>query len=345
MTDYITKLGAKFIETTITGTKELSPTDHNPCIFMNTSPIPGPVTTPYTNDAWVTVDLSEHVPVGTKWATLTGVVFITNPVNDETNITVAFRKPGETTDYGYLLQGFAENTDGCRENVCITVPVSEDREVEMKVRWWASTQTWPVYPNGPAWGMNLQVIQYGRGDAPNQPPEEEEEEPPVESWHSVFTTTMGLNGSGMQNHTIVTAINGPFSHAATKIRIKVAPNSSQYGNVIINDCWIGKKANSGDAYDFDGTQVRVKFSGNNGVTLTQGGSLTLSDEATISFSTGDDILVAFNLGNSPAMGAGANAAITSYFKASSATAGDTNKSGFTAVSGYSYLVGELEFYS
>lgn len=335
MTDYTNKNGVKWIESSTFGAPENSVMDGpTTAIFMNTFTS----VTPYTNNVWQTLDLSNHIPVGTKHVLMGGLFAITNGAIETANITVAFRKPGCSTDFTYNTEAIsgplANEPD--RSSLTMIAPVDSNRCTEFKPHWFTTSGSAAA---GISYLINANVIGYWRGDAADQPPAEVSA-----AWHTVCSATMGLNGSGMQNATVVTQINGPFSNGGSKVRITVHPNGSLYGNTLINKCYVGKKAGSGDPYDFDGGQVQVTFAGSAGVTLTQGGAGVTSDEATIALVSSDNILVSCELGNAPAMGAGASTAITSYYKTSAADSATTNKTGYTTVSGYSYLVGKLQFY-
>jgi hypothetical protein len=149
----------------------------------------------------------------------------------------------------------------------------------------------------------------------------------------------------MQNTTIVTEIAGPFSNSATQVRITLSPNASEWGNTIIENCWLGHPASSG-APAFNGDQKRVTFNGANGCTLIQGSTPIVSDPVTFAVATTDTILIATDLGNTPAMAAGPNSVITSYYKLSGSDAATTNKTGYTNNGlGESYLISEVDFYS
>lgn len=341
MTDYISGIGAKFITTPYIAVKELSPTDKNPAIFMNTNT----GVLPYANNAWTQVDLSQHVPIGAKWVMLSGHVIITNPYNAGADFTIAFRALGETGDYAYTGQAYCAAGTGHRGCFTTIIPVV-DRKIEIKTNWYVPGQSsWPTYQNnGPAWGLNLQVVAFGYGDCAVQPTPEPP--PPVGVWNTLFNAAMTFNGSGMQNRTVITAIKPTVATISTKARVTLCGNLSQWGTAIYNNCWIGKKG--AGLIDFDGTQQRVKFSNQNGATIPQGGSPVVSDEVLINFAPGDEILVAVDIGGNPAMGAGAcsgvNAFTTAYHKASGTDAASTLKTGYAPVAGWAYAVGKVELW-
>lgn len=334
MGDYINKNGIAWEGCNSWWFKKASPMDGPVTIFMNTFTS----VTPYTNNTWQILDLSDHVPIGAKQVLLGGLFAITNGASETANVTVAFRRPGETFDYNYNTEAIsgplANEPD--RSSLTMIAPVDSNRHTEIKPHWFTTSGSAAA---GISYLINASIIGFGYGDTADQPPAEVSA-----AWHTVCSATMGLNGSGMQNSTIVAQINGPFSNGASKARVTVYPNGSLYGSTIVNKCYIGKRAGSGDPYDFDGGQVQVFFSGSAGVTLPQGGSGVTSDEVTIALVSSDNVLVACELGNAPAMGAGASTAVISHYKTSAAESGTTNKTGYITVSGYSYLVGKLEFY-
>ena len=75
------------------------------------------------------------------------------------DLTVAFRAVGETWDFPYTMQTCeAHKGGGQRSNACAGAPLNDAGEFEVK---WAKTPAGilPNWPNGPAEGINLQVLE------------------------------------------------------------------------------------------------------------------------------------------------------------------------------------------
>lgn len=141
----------------IVGAPLKSPTGQNPVIFVNS----------YTNagalpDVWTTVDLSAIVPVGTKSVCLDGILIITHGNTSETaDLTVSFRLPSETYEYGYIMQTIeASILNGQRSNASTWVSLDDNRCFQYK--WSKSTSG--TYPTNSSYGINLSVTAYVRGD-------------------------------------------------------------------------------------------------------------------------------------------------------------------------------------
>lgn len=112
-----------------------------------------------------------------------------------------------------------------------------------------------------------------------------------------------------------------------RVRITLTPPTTG-NNCVLDDVWIG---HAGTGPNFDGTQVRVTFSGGaTGVTLTAGGPSVLSDAITYALDETKDLIVALDYGaTSDVRNSSSATGYISYQKA--ATSGE---SGSTAVTGY-----------
>lgn len=82
-------------------------------------------------------------------------------------------------------------------------------------------------------------------------------------------------------------------HGAVLRTITLTPATSGTDGAI-DAVWIGPAAKSGDGYDFDGTQVQVKFGGSNSVTLVAGGSDQVSDDISLTIDASRPLLMAFH---------------------------------------------------
>ena len=87
---------------------------------------------------------------------------------------------------------------------------------------------------------------------------------------------------------------GIIAANSTAVRVTFACPSSG-GNLVLDRVYIGHAAGSGDAYDFDGTQVPVLFSGSGTVTLNQSGVDVVSDLTTYALDESKNFVVAFDV--------------------------------------------------
>lgn len=146
---------------------------------------------------------------------------------------------------------------------------------------------------------------------------------------SVYSTTLNTNTTGQTNTSRrnVYAASLLTDLAGSGLRVKVTPSTTGGSNTQIGEMFIGKKG--GSAPNFDGGQVRVTFSGNNGVTLTGGGSSVTSDPVDFVYDGTSDMVIAYSCLSD---GSRWNNASGGQVYLKSAT---TNESGNTTVSGYS----------
>lgn len=107
----------------------------------------------YPDDEWITVNVSDRVPEGTKAVFLTGILIVSYGATDiPANMTVKFRRKGETEEYKYIHQACITKAPECaRSGISVWIPLDENGEFEFK--WNRSTYgQWPEYP---AYGMCL----------------------------------------------------------------------------------------------------------------------------------------------------------------------------------------------
>ncbi len=141
-------------EITTVGVSRNSPTQQQ-AIFVNSYTGVGPVA-----GAWHTVDVSDMVPVGTKCIFVSGLLIITHGTTAETaNLTISFRRYGETENYYYIGQTIEVDTQGGqRSTMSCWIPLSEDLKFDF---FWTRTNTgqWPTYS---AYGINLSLNAWGK---------------------------------------------------------------------------------------------------------------------------------------------------------------------------------------
>lgn len=174
--------------------------------------------------------------------------------------------------------------------------------------------------------------------------------PRVPQWQTLWVGTGGADGGGFVNYTICTLVLSTAGYSAwsgSQIRVTFTPTSAASGNTSISAAWVGPAASSGDAYDMDGTQKQLLFSGGASTTLTQGGASVVSDALTYTFDPTKNLVVAINIGASG--GARALAATNTaneYYHSALSEAATTNKTtGYTLASNTSYVVSKIEVFS
>ena len=148
-----------FVEGTTIGIAKDHPKQHN-VLFVNTT---DPNTTKrWPPGRWNVVDCSGIVPEGTKAVALSSLLIITHGKQAAmANLTVAVRRHGSAVDNSknYHAQTTEVSTNGGqRTSDTIWVAVSPDRKFEV---FWTKTAE-PPYPEGTAYGINMNVFGYLR---------------------------------------------------------------------------------------------------------------------------------------------------------------------------------------
>lgn len=134
---------------------------------------------------------------------------------------------------------------------------------------------------------------------------------------------------------------GVITGDGDRVRVTLRPPTTG-NNTPIDDVWIG---HAGTGADFDGTQVRVTFSGGaTGTTLVAGGALVVSDAIAYAFDDTKDIIVSFDYGaTADVRGRTGATGYTSYQKAAtSGEAGNTTVSGYSSNAGFLVVLDKLE---
>jgi hypothetical protein len=148
-----------FVEGTVIGIAKDHPKQHN-VVFINTTD-PDTVKT-WPPNRWNVVDCSRIVPDGTKAVALSSLLIITHGKNAGiANLTVAVRRHGSTIDNSrnYHTQTVEAHTGGGqRTSDTIWVALSPDRRFEV---FWSRSDE-PPYPDGSAYGVNMNLFGYLR---------------------------------------------------------------------------------------------------------------------------------------------------------------------------------------
>lgn len=116
-------------------------------------------------------------------------------------------------------------------------------------------------------------------------------------------------------------------------QVKVVFNADTGRSFAIDKAYIGHKAASGNAWDFDGNQVQLTFSsGSAGFSISAGASIT-SDAVAFALDETKDLIIAFDWTNSGTLGARGKITQSGWTAYVKNTAG-TDESSVTAPSGY-----------
>lgn len=122
-------------------------------------------------------------------------------------------------------------------------------------------------------------------------------------------------------------------------RVKVS-FKAYTGTFQVDKAYIGKRASSGDLYDFASAPVQLTFNGGSaGFTISSSATIT-SDIATFEFDSDDDIIIAFHIANSTNDSfASHNAAsptvnLRGYYKQGADDTATVNATGYTALTGH-----------
>jgi len=132
----------------------------------------------------------------------------------------------------------------------------------------------------------------------------------------------------------------------TQCRVTFGCGTSE--GAIIGTAYIGHAASSGDAYDFDGSQVQLKFSGTNSATISANGSV-VSDTATFTIASGKNLVVAFWVGSAASDGLRRKGTISGYdyyyLNSGTSDAHTSDTSGYSPVGTSANTVFRVESFS
>jgi len=160
------------------------------------------------------------------------------------------------------------------------------------------------------------------------------------SFETAFTQTItgaspvAAGASGMNVRNVIDS--SLFTRTGDKVKLTFKSATSGSQNFIIDKCYIGKAASSGDAYDFASAPTQVTFNGgSSGFTITNGGNTLASDEIVFDFD-GSDIIVSFhtvsNTGEGFSVKTAASSAMQAYYKNAADDSGTVNATGYTDMS-------------
>lgn len=160
------------------------------------------------------------------------------------------------------------------------------------------------------------------------------------AYETAFTQTItgaspvAAGASGMNVRNVIEGSLLTRTGSKVKLTFKSATSGTQ--SFIIDKCYIGKQASSGDAYDFASAPTQVTFNGGSaGFTIANGGNTLTSDEIVFDFD-GSDIIVSFHTvgttGEGFSVKTAASAAMQAYYKNAADDSATVNATGYTDMS-------------
>lgn len=159
------------------------------------------------------------------------------------------------------------------------------------------------------------------------------------SINAINGATSVSNDASRSGYTIVDKyLVGAIIRPASNIQLQVTAGTTAG---TLNDVFIGQVAVAGNAYDFDGGQVRVTWNGgSSSLSMVGGNTSYFSDEIAFTIDQTKAILVAYNIGLTSAIsrGTGLTTDYLTYIKAAVQEAGSTVKvTGYSATSKQTFL--------
>ena len=117
-------------------------------------------------------------------------------------------------------------------------------------------------------------------------------QPIIPGWHTQFALTGNGDSSESAGYTFVERFEPAlFANSGTKVRVTLY-GSSTGGDVTVSaPYYIGHAAGSGNAYDFDGTQIPLTVGGSTSFVIPHGSSI-VSDDMSYAFNSAKPFLIA-----------------------------------------------------
>lgn len=92
---------------------------------------------------------------------------------------------------------------------------------------------------------------------------------------TLFSQTLNVGSSGWTGYSIRSLINNSYlSGSANQVRVTLRSDPASGEACTIDAAYIGHQAGAGDAYDFDGNQKQLLFSGSGSVTIATNSTVT-----------------------------------------------------------------------
>jgi len=158
--------------------------------------------------------------------------------------------------------------------------------------------------------------------------------------YGVFSQTLNIDNVGWIGYSVRTKIpSSALSASASKVSIRLEAASTEGMKIV--QCYIGHAAASGNAWNFDGGQVKVTFGGADNGTITAGSTLE-SDTVSFNLDKTKDLIIAFDITNTDTANDSAKTAegVSGHFKYSNLTSG-TLQAQLTAPTGYATNIGDV----
>lgn len=115
----------------------------------------------------------------------------------------------------------------------------------------------------------------------------------VPAWYSIYDQATNLAGTGWTSILFrqIFAVAGYSGLPGTGSKVRLTASAvSAGGTMNISGAYIGHAAGAGDAWDFDGNQVQILWSGG-GTVAVSAGAISLSDEISFAFDATKNIIV------------------------------------------------------
>lgn len=164
------------------------------------------------------------------------------------------------------------------------------------------------------------------------------------SWHSVFTSSLSSTGGGdINGQCFRNEIPGSvFTNNYSKVRLTLQPDESY--NAVFSGVYLGKKASSGDAWDFQTTPVQVTKSSSGTFTLTANSGSHVMDETIFSGVAGDAMIISMAWNGSTRSSTQSHTGFPLHLKTSGGAAdvATVNASGFSTIGQGVVLIKEIE---
>lgn len=168
--------------------------------------------------------------------------------------------------------------------------------------------------------------------------------PVVPTWHTAASTTLSTDSTGWNGFNVRQRISASvLAFSGTKVRVTL--QAANTGGFTIDHAAIGHAAAAGDAYDFDGGQIVLTFSGGSaGVTVASAGTV-LSDEMVFAFDKTKNFIIAVHFSAASAVrSVGAATGWTGYYKSAASEVLTADVSTYTT-GNPAYLVNLVEVFS
>ena len=172
------------------------------------------------------------------------------------------------------------------------------------------------------------------------------------NWYTLYQRSLTSNspwgGETVRQSVLVTAYDVAAPATGSQLRVTIQ-TSSTAATVNWDKVYIGHAAPSGDAIDFDGSQVQLLWSGSASGSITGSNATLTSDPVTYAFDKTRALVISIHLGGSGGSGLGlkadAHVGFGGGWKAAIDEAATTDVTGYTTFSTQIYGFAKVEVYS